>query len=248
MAVLPGGMSKNPIDSFDPSAHSITTVANIKGGVGKTTIAVLLAAELSRFSDVLLVDADEQRSALDFSLVRAQAHNGNAGYTTTELRGVAIKARIPLLAPKHQHVIIDCGGSDDMQGSLRNALRVSSRVLVPVRPRPADYWATTQFAALINGARSVNPKLTACAFLNQARVEQQRRNADTNKSLGDLEGIELLPVVLHDRTPFYDAPYAGMSLSEFDGGDTKAADEFRELIRLVFGIGEVVNHPKRQTA
>ena len=51
----------------------IVTVSNQKGGVGKTTVAVNLASCFARDGkDVLLVDADEQGSALDWKSERPQ--------------------------------------------------------------------------------------------------------------------------------------------------------------------------------
>src|SRR4051812_40400989 len=49
----------------------IITVGNIKGGVGKTTLAINLAiARAAEGRDVLLVDGDEQRTAQTFTELR----------------------------------------------------------------------------------------------------------------------------------------------------------------------------------
>ena len=51
----------------------ILTVGNIKGGVGKTLLAVNIAAVLAhRGRDVLLIDGDEQGSAATFAGIRAE--------------------------------------------------------------------------------------------------------------------------------------------------------------------------------
>ena len=44
----------------------IFTIANRKGGVGKTTIATNLAVNLSKKGKTLLVDGDEQKSAISY--------------------------------------------------------------------------------------------------------------------------------------------------------------------------------------
>lgn len=63
----------------------ILTVGNIKGGVGKTTLAVNLAiVRAAGGRDVLLVDGDEQRTALTFTDLRAE-QLGQAGYTAVSL-------------------------------------------------------------------------------------------------------------------------------------------------------------------
>ncbi|RYE13669.1 MAG: chromosome partitioning protein ParA, partial [Sphingobacteriaceae bacterium] len=60
----------------------IFTIGGIKGGTGKTTISTNLSIWLSRKGfDVLLVDADEQESASDFTAWREETKQGNIGYT-----------------------------------------------------------------------------------------------------------------------------------------------------------------------
>ena len=69
----------------------IIAVGNVKGAVGKTTLAVnLTICEAQRGNDVLLVDGDEQGTARAFTQLRAE-NLGTPGYTTVSLRGAAKK-------------------------------------------------------------------------------------------------------------------------------------------------------------
>ena len=91
----------------------IFTVGGIKGGTGKTTISTNLAIWLSRQgADVLLVDADEQESASDFTAWRDETHQGQLGYTLVQLTGGAVRRQIEQLRPKYDHIVIDTGGRD----------------------------------------------------------------------------------------------------------------------------------------
>jgi chromosome partitioning protein len=70
----------------------ILAVGGIKGGSGKTTIAVHLAVMRALSgADVLLIDADEQETASDFTAIRTGRNAGNAGYTCIRLSGSAVR-------------------------------------------------------------------------------------------------------------------------------------------------------------
>ena len=58
----------------------IVVVGNIKGGVGKTTLAVNFVIARARVNrDVLLIDLDEQATAQSFTQLRAESLGGNPG-------------------------------------------------------------------------------------------------------------------------------------------------------------------------
>ena len=111
----------------------ILTVGNVKGGVGKTTLAINLAIARARAGmDVLLIDGDAQATALDFTTLRTE-QTDRSDYTVVQLSGAAVRAQVRQLAPKYGEIIIDPGARDT--GSFRAALTVSDLLLVPIQPR-----------------------------------------------------------------------------------------------------------------
>ena len=146
----------------------IIAVLNQKGGVGKTTLATHLAMEFAyRGERALVVDADPQGSALDWSQTRAQ-------HRLPRLAGVIGLARetlhheVPVIARNVDHVVID--GPPRVTALARSAVLASDLVLVPVQPSPYDVWASAEIVALIAEARIFKPSLRAAIVVNRRVV------------------------------------------------------------------------------
>lgn len=107
-------------------------VTNLKGGTGKTTSSVFLAAALQRRGErTLLVDADPQGSALAWSaLVEAWP------VATVALPQPVLHRQLPQLCAGYDHVVVDCPPADE--AIVRSALLVADVVLLPMAPSMMD--------------------------------------------------------------------------------------------------------------
>jgi chromosome partitioning protein len=117
----------------------IVVCGGIKGGSGKTTVAINLAVirALDGY-DVLLVDADDQETATDFTRQRNERTGDQAGYTSTQLHEDAVRTEVRRFRDKYDDIVIDTGGRDT--SSQRAALTIANILLVPFIPRSFDIW------------------------------------------------------------------------------------------------------------
>jgi cellulose biosynthesis protein BcsQ len=107
-----------------------------------TNLAVLRSV---KSKDVLLIDADDQETATDFTILRNEQLPNGAGYTSIKLSGSAVRTEVLQLSDKFKDIIIDTGGRDTT--SQRAALSVADVLLIPFVPRSFDVWTLEKVSA-----------------------------------------------------------------------------------------------------
>ena len=154
----------------------VLTVAQQKGGAGKTTIAAHLAAYWAEKGyPVGLIDVDRQGSLTRWYQRRQSALKEGVGrMNLSAASGWSIRSEVQRLGRDHKLVIIDTPPHGDSES--RFALRVASLVIVPVQPSPLDLWATQSVLDIARGERvpalMVLNRVPARARLTAGMVEQ----------------------------------------------------------------------------
>lgn len=209
----------------------ILTVGGIKGGSGKTTLAINIAVARSLKKErVLLVDADDQKSTLLWSEQRSSLKLASK-ITVIQLSGSSILPQINEMSSDYDQVVIDVGGRDT--ASQRASLLVCDIFLTPFRPRSLDVWTLDKLSLLLEEARSIRPSLKAFSVLNQADPRGSD-NKDTRKILQEIPGLETLPCSICQRKVFSNSITDGLGVLEFEPEDKKAKKELKKLVSIIY--------------
>lgn len=196
-------------------ATRILTVAQQKGGAGKTTLAAHLATSWARAGHkVGIIDIDPQASLTKWFAERAR----NRDAAAIELRCVAgwrVKAEIEKLAKLVDLVLVDSPPHAETESKI--AVRAADLVLVPAQPSPMDLWATK---ATLDLARS--EKRPALIVLN--RMPARGRLADQMRAKFAELGSPVAETGLGSRVAYAAALLEGLGIAEYQPSGPAAAE------------------------
>lgn len=206
----------------------IYAIANSKGGVGKSTTAVHLAAMLAATGSTLMIDADTQPSASSWTAWREDLAERGADPVIRRLSGQAVLSEGKAMTQQYTNTVIDVGGRDSV--ALRAALVLADMAIIPVSASAFDSAAMTDMQEIITEALEYNPAL-------KVRVLMTRLNSSTRdtKKMTDYlarENLQVLSSSMKERVAYRRATEEGATVHEV-GEDKKAMAEMDEFFQEV---------------
>ena len=207
----------------------IVSFLNQKGGVGKTTLSLNVAAAMARTARVLLIDADEQGSASAWASLREQSPFQVISMARDNMARDAIQ-----LGAGFTHTIID--GPPRAQKIARSVIIASDAVLIPIEPSGLSTWAAIETVNQVLEAQTVKPHLK-CGFV----ISRKIANTVIGREIREMaagQGFTILATEITQRVPFAESMTVGQTIFEY-APDSAAANEIENLVQEV---EEMVRH------
>ncbi|HTT76546.1 MAG TPA: ParA family partition ATPase [Candidatus Binataceae bacterium] len=197
---------------------------NQKGGVGKTTLSVHVATALAQGHKVLLVDADPQGSALDWSAQR-ESEGAPARFPVIGLPKETLHRELAPISLDYKWVVID--GPPRVNKIARSAIVASDFVIIPVQPSPFDIWAAEDVEEIIDECAAIKPNLLTRFLINRLILNTTLGN-EVQQEL-EKRPFPTFQTTIRNRQEYAKAARRGMTALETEP-HSPAADEIRALM------------------
>jgi chromosome partitioning protein len=208
-------------------AGAVVSIAQQKGGAGKTTLAIQLGiAWLTAGRRVAMLDVDPQASLFSwFNLRRRRLGDDEGGLLVQGLSGWRLGSELGRLRREFDLVLVDT--PPHAETDARSALRAADLALLPCQLHALDVWASK---ATLDLAGAVGTE--ALMVLN--RVPARSRAAEAIRAEIAAERWPLAVASLGNRQAFAASIGAGQGVAESAPGSV-AGQEVRALAAEVAG-------------
>ncbi len=218
----------------------IISCINLKGGVGKTTVAVNLAViAAEQGNKTLLIDTDTQQgSASQWYKTRIKNEKELNIKTKINLFSInspeALQKQIDDWQDIFDCIIID--GVPQTNEITIVTISISDIIILPVQPSPFDLWGVDVILAWIKKARMIRKDIKVFFVIN-------RGSTLTNISQESIElyrnlGHQVAQTMLINRVAYAEAALGGLAVTEYT--DREAAKEMKQLYEEIITQGEVI--------
>ncbi len=213
----------------------VIAVTNLKGGVGKTTIATNLAVSFAhRQKKVCIVDTDlSQKSAMEWAGNRDEAALSIPVFGVTEKQ---LNKEVEALRKDYDIVFID--GTPQLSELASRTILASDILIVPLSPSIYDFRSFENFLNKYSEVKMVKEsigKIEAYVIVNRVN-ESANVSKEIDEALREHELI-VLNTRLANRVAYVDSATNGQGVIEYKDPKAKA-----EMNRLTDEIEMYINN------
>ena len=209
----------------------VVAIANGKGGVGKSTVAINLAGALAKKTEtVFLVDVDPQGTLSDwFNSRKEQPANSlihkNLEVTPLPWSANDLSSKISNKSKEYAFTVIDCGPANDK--ITRTALAVADFAIIPVTPSPYDIHSVRKTLDMIHEGKNEAGIEVQSYLLISRKIVGTNLGREAREALKAFK-IPILKTEICQRVALCEAGILGQTIHEY-AGNSQATDEFDEL-------------------
>ena len=210
---------------------------NQKGGVGKTTLSINIAADLAnRGNKVLLIDADKQGSTSTWASLREKTAFQVVSMARENMARDALK-----IAAGYEFTVLD--GPPHAEEIARSCIIAADFVAIPIEPSGLSTWASDLTVKQVQEAQEYKDTLK-CGFV----VSRKIGNTVIGRQIREMAsegGIPILTAEVENRVPFAESLTMGQSIFEW-APKSAAAHEIRFLTQEILSYGTEKLHNRPQ--
>lgn len=217
-------------------AGKVLTIAQQKGGAGKTTLAAQLAVGWAvRGLKVAALDIDPQGSLVKWHEVRLEGGGPADRPSVAKVGGWRIPNEVDRLRQSADLVIVDSPPHADTEAKI--AVRAADLVLIPVQPSSMDVWATGQTLTL-----AVAERVRALLVMN--RVPARSRLVEATRSMLLAEDMPVAAAAIGNRVAFAASMMEGRSVFETEPRGASSAELEALMAELAPILGLMPANPR----
>ncbi|NHB29950.1 ParA family protein [Helicobacter pylori] len=211
----------------------IITIANEKGGSGKSTLCLNLCVQLLLDKkDIAALDTDSQKSLEVFNNIRSETNLPN--FTLFNRTG-NITDTLKQMTDKYEYILIDTKGKHSKES--QRAMLLSDWVLIPTTPSQLDTAVLLDMLERIRDIQALNENLKACIVMNRIptipTLKEKKALIDFINQNNANESVFLMDNLLSERIAYKRSVSEGMGVMEYN--DNKAKNEWSQFYDELIG-------------
>lgn len=221
----------------------IITIANSKGGSGKSTITINLATKLAlEGKDVLVIDTDEQKSLDKFSNIRNDCEIQPI-FTCVSKSGNALTDTIKQMITKFDFILIDTKAT--INPEQKKSMLLSDYVIVPTTTSQIDLSELLNMFSYVSDVKDLNEDLKTFIILNRINPnpflsnepKELKEFIESYKEENNIKDIEIIDSIIYDRIDYKRSISKGLGVCELDSNNScniefsKFYDELKNKVK-----------------